>query len=239
VRIGSGAGVTSKTVSGAIAIGKNTASAFAQGINSIAIGTNAGNAIGLSEGTIAIGAGAGPTVAHGINDTYIGFGANGAGLTGFNIANPNQIVLGNTSTDVFIGRDAYANSFYATSDYRMKQNIKKLDNSYVLDNLRPVSYFNTKSQSHDIGFIAHEVQKEIPLVVCGEKDGEKMQSINYNGLIPILVKELNEQKQENAENKGMIERLVKRVHAMEQENKVNNGIIQELLDRIDAIEQTN
>ena len=122
-------------------------------------------------------------------------------------------MLGDISTDVFIGRDAYANSFYATSDYRIKQNVKKLDNSYVLDNLRPVSYFNTKSQSHDIGFIAHEVQKEIPLVVCGEKDGEKMQSINYNGLIPLLVKELNEQKQHilklTQTNEGLIKTISK------------------------------
>ena len=119
------------------------------------------------------------------------------------------------------------------------KSLKKLDNSYVLDNLRPVSYYNTKSQSQDIGFIAHEVQKEIPLVVSGEKDGENMQSINYNGLIPLLVKELNEQKQENKENKEMIETLVKRIHAMEQENKVNNGIIQDLDGRIEAIEQSN
>jgi hypothetical protein len=39
------------------------------------------------------------------------------------------------------------------------------------------------------------VQKEIPILVSGEKDGTNMQTINYNGLIPLLVKELNEQKQ--------------------------------------------
>jgi hypothetical protein len=199
---------------------------------------------GLPNASIAIGYNAGPTgtaqaIAGFTAHTYIGYGANGGGLTGFTGVTGFTIVLGNTMTDVFIGRNAYANSFYATSDYRIKQNVKKLDNTYVLDNLRPVSYYNTKSQSQDIGFIAHEVQKEIPLVVSGEKDGEKMQSINYNGLIPILVKELNEQKQENAENKEMIETLVQRVHAMEQENKENKGIIRELLDRIDAIEQTN
>jgi hypothetical protein len=215
VRIGSGAGLTNPIASGAIAIGKNTASRVGQGTNSIAIGTNAADATALTQGTIAIGLNAGPAGAHGTNHTYIGANATGAGLTGFVASNTNLIVLGDTTTDVFIGRHAYANSFYATSDYRIKQNVKKLDNSYVLDNLRPVSYYNSKSQSLDIGFIAHEVQKEIPLVVSGEKDGDKMQSINYNGLIPILVKELNEQKQENKENKEIIKDLLARINAVE------------------------
>jgi hypothetical protein len=99
-------------------------------------------------------------------------------------------------------------SFDATSDYRIKQNVTNLGNTYTLDNLRPVSYYNTKLQSQDLGFIAHEVQQEIPHIVTGEKDGEKLQSINYNRLIPILVKELNEQKQENKQNKELINKLM-------------------------------
>ena len=99
-------------------------------------------------------------------------------------------------------------SFDATSDYRIKQNVTNLGNTYTLDNLRPVSYYNTKLQCQDLGFIAHEVQQEIPHIVTGEKDGEKLQSINYNRLIPILVKELNEQKQENKQNKELINKLM-------------------------------
>ena len=48
----------------------------------------------------------------------------------------------------------------------------------------------------------------MPFVVSGEKDGEQMQSINYIGLIPLLVKELNEQKQENRQIKEMINKLM-------------------------------
>jgi predicted metallopeptidase len=233
VRIGSGAGLTSKTAAGAIAIGKNTASAVSQGVNSIAIGTNAGNAIALSEGTIAIGVGAGPTVTHGTNHTYIGAGANGSGITGFVPATNKQIVLGDTTTDVYIGRNAFAQGFRIWSDYRIKQNVTNLGNTYVLDKLRPVSYYNTKSQSEDIGFIAHEVQKEIPSIVSGEKDGEQLQSINYNAIIPLLVKELNEQKQQNKENAEKIIDLVKSNEYLFKEVNEHKQIIKTLQNALE------
>ena len=42
----------------------------------------------------------------------------------------------------------------------------------------------------DIGLIAHELQEIYPELVNGEKDGEQFQSVNYIGLIPILIKEI-------------------------------------------------
>jgi hypothetical protein len=49
----------------------------------------------------------------------------------------------------------------------------------------------------DLGFIAHEVQEVYPFLVEGNKDEEKKQSLNYIGLIAILVKEVQELKKEN------------------------------------------
>ena len=46
------------------------------------------------------------------------------------------------------------------------------------------------------GFIAHEVQEYYPFLVNGKKDGESIQSINYSGLIPILVNEIQNLKKE-------------------------------------------
>ena len=60
--------------------------------------------------------------------------------------------------------------------------------------LRPVIYYNKLSNKDDIGFIAHEVQKYLPQLVDGEYNGENNQSINYIGIIPILVKEIQELK---------------------------------------------
>jgi hypothetical protein len=46
-----------------------------------------------------------------------------------------------------------------------------------------------------MGFIAHELQEQYPFLVTGEKDGTQNQSVNYTGLIPILIKEIQELKE--------------------------------------------
>ena len=97
---------------------------------------------------------------------------------------------------VFIGGQANANTFNATSDYRMKKDIKPLASSKTIDLLKPVEYSMT-DETYQMGFLAHEVQEIFPFLVTGEKDGEKMQSLNYNGFIALLVKEIQDLKSEN------------------------------------------
>ena len=53
------------------------------------------------------------------------------------------------------------------------------------------------TSGYQMGFIAHEVQEVFPFLVTGEKDGESMQSLNYNGFIAVLVKEIQDLKKEN------------------------------------------
>jgi hypothetical protein len=90
----------------------------------------------------------------------------------------------------------YSGAFYATSDYRLKDNITNLDVSLNVDLLRPVKY-NLKSDNLEhMGFIAHEVQEVFPSLVDGEKDGVDFQSLNYTGLIPILVLEIQRLKKD-------------------------------------------
>ena len=84
--------------------------------------------------------------------------------------------------------------FNAYSDYRIKENVEVLDYRFTTDNLRPVTYTNKVSGSQDIGLIAHELQEEFPFLVNGEKDGPTMQSVNYNGLIGVLIHEIKELK---------------------------------------------
>ena len=92
-----------------------------------------------------------------------------------------------------------ASQFNSSSDYRIKENIRILDNAFTVDNLKPVQYNLKESGKEAIGFIAHEVQEEYPQLVEGEKDGEAMQSINYNAIIPILVKEIQDLKKRIAQ----------------------------------------
>jgi hypothetical protein len=88
-------------------------------------------------------------------------------------------------------------SFNATSDYRIKENVLNLTNksSFTVDHLRPVTYTNKLSGKQDIGLIAHELQEHYPFLVSGEKDGAENQSVNYIGLIGILIKEIQELKE--------------------------------------------
>ena len=83
------------------------------------------------------------------------------------------------------------------SDYRIKSNITDLDDRFTVDHLRPVLYNNEITHCVDIGFLAHEVQKKYPFLVHGDKDDiNAYQSLNYNGLIGILVKEIQDLKKQ-------------------------------------------
>ena len=53
----------------------------------------------------------------------------------------------------------------------------------------------------DIGLIAHELQLHFPQLVTGERDGTNIQTINYIGLIPILIREIQQLKKDNIELK--------------------------------------
>ena len=88
-----------------------------------------------------------------------------------------------------------ANSFNSLSDYRIKENVIPLDDKFIVDSLIPVTYKNKLTEKQDMGLIAHEVNEIYPFLVNGEKDGEKFQSVNYTGLIALLIKEIKELKQ--------------------------------------------
>jgi hypothetical protein len=84
-----------------------------------------------------------------------------------------------------------ANNVTLTSDYRIKDNIVTLTpDRLFLDQLNPVSYTNRLTNRPDFGLIAHELQEFYPELVNGEKDGANTQSVNYMGLISILIKEI-------------------------------------------------
>jgi len=101
-----------------------------------------------------------------------------------------------------------AASFTPPSDYRIKENVQVLDEKYVVDNLNPVTYKNKRTNKQDIGLIAHELQEVFPELVNGIKDGEELQSVNYMGLIPILIKEIKDLKQEMQELKKEMQNLL-------------------------------
>jgi len=118
-----------------------------------------------------------------------------------------NLSLGN---NISISGRSSATTFETESDYRIKANVKSLlDTSFTVDLLKPVTYINKKLNRQDIGFIAHEVQEQIPFLVTGEKDGEELQSLNYTAIIGILTKEIQELKREMKEVKTELALLKK------------------------------
>lgn len=189
---------------------------YNQGDSNTALGYQA--LIGVTGATgsynVAVGYQSGKTNTIGTNNTYIGYQADANASNYSNstaiganaiITASNQIVLGATGTtgvyipygNLNITNDCFANSYTTTSDYRIKENVITIDNNedFKIDNLRPVTYTNILSGIQDIGLIAHELQEQYPFLVKGEKDGLQNQSVNYNGLIPILIKEIKELKE--------------------------------------------
>ena len=91
----------------------------------------------------------------------------------------------------------------ACSDLRYKKNIKPLENALdVVMRLRGVGYdYRVKKfasigfpDRHQIGFIAQELEKEIPEVVFTDQDGYK--SVDYSKVTPILLEAIKELKLE-------------------------------------------
>lgn len=80
---------------------------------------------------------------------------------------------------------------YTSSDYRVKENVRDLEGSDTIASLAPISYTqNNLHHKKSIGFLAHEFAETFPDLVDGTKDGPEMQSINYNGIIAVLIKEI-------------------------------------------------
>ena len=85
------------------------------------------------------------------------------------------------------------------SDLRLKKNIEKIDESEIedMDKLEPVTYnWNTDNDNKKhYGFIAQDVEKIYPHLTEGRIMGEYL-TINYNELIPVMVKQIQNLKKE-------------------------------------------
>jgi len=92
------------------------------------------------------------------------------------------------------GNSGTAVSFTTSSDYRLKENIKPLENGLDrLNKLNPIKFDWKGTGISSEGFIAHEAQEIFSDAVTGEKDAEEMQSMDYGRITPLLVKAIQEQ----------------------------------------------
>jgi len=103
------------------------------------------------------------------------------------IANASSAEVGSmsfTSTSV---------SYNTTSDYRLKQDFKDFKGLDLISKIKTYDFEWKINCNRSYGVIAHELQEVIPYIVMNEKDGEKLQSVDYSKLVPILIKSIQEQ----------------------------------------------
>jgi hypothetical protein len=88
---------------------------------------------------------------------------------------------------------------YASSDKRLKDNLKPIENP--LDKVSKLCGYefdwNDKQktyQGHDIGVVAQEVEEVLPELVATREDGYK--AVKYEKIVPLLIEAIKEQQQQ-------------------------------------------
>ena len=173
--------------------------------------------------------------------TKLKVASNGSVVVGYNAASPTfALQLQNNSTDLLGKARAYSWTTY--SDGRLKTNQKVLD--YGINEvmqLQPKSYFHHDSETkedgtfvmvgshttHTFGFIAQELNQIIPEAVYVPKDETTdLWSIDYEKIIPVLTKAMQEQqamieetRKENENLKEQVTKLLQRLDKLENSYK--------------------
>ncbi|MEN9953386.1 MAG: hypothetical protein RLZZ520_1654 [Bacteroidota bacterium] len=224
-----------------VAIG-DQAGFFNQGNNSVAIGNAAGRN-GQGQDAIAIGNGAG-SLNQSANSIILN--ASGTRLTssaeGFYVkpirsgsgaqslfydSNTGEITYGsNIAYNEIKASSIFTGALAMSSDKRLKTNIVGLPNSLDLINkLNPVSYkkkdsiASTAYKYEEMGFIAQEIQKVLPMLVIEGADKDKTLSVNYVSLIPLLTKGIQQQQAQISSQQKEIDELKKMVEMLLKKNK--------------------
>jgi len=137
----------------------------------------------------------------------------GIGSTGYQLAIADHVVLPGTmqvtgistlaadGSDSFVGGDltvggkVRATRFSTVSDKRLKTNIKKINNPLeALSGIEGVLFNWRVDNSQDVGLIAQDVERALPEAV---QEVDNIKSVNYNGVIGLLVEAVKELSQEN------------------------------------------
>ena len=117
---------------------------------------------------------------------------------------------GSNPSNAFIvnydGSATLAGDLTVNSDDRLKSNIESLGNTVSKLSLIDGKSYTMKSndQVEKIGLLAQEVQKAFPELVKQSGDEEGTLSVNYQGMIPVLINAIKEQQQQIEEIKNSL-----------------------------------
>jgi len=219
--------LTNKTINGSQLVDASVANA------KLANSTISGIALGSNLGTLTIGTGlsgtsyngsAGVTIANtGVTSNVAGTGVSVSGATGAVTISIGQAVATSSnvqfnSIGVGLAASAVAGEIkasadiiaYASSDERLKENIKPIENA--LDKISKISgnTFDWKSgyeeihshEGNDVGLIAQEIEAVLPQLVTTREHGFK--AVQYDKLVALLVEGIKEQQKQIDELKSKL-----------------------------------
>ena len=173
----------------------------ADNLGMVAVGVN--NAAGIGDTTEqyyyvdGANTGSNPGVAFVVGNGDIDSSNNRAG------SNPSNAFVVNYDGSATLSGDLTVNS-----DMRLKTNVKSLGSTLSKVLLIDGKRYNLKKHNsiEKIGFLAQEVQQVFPELVKVEDDKDKTLSLNYQGMIPILLNAIkDQQKQIDAQQKQIDE----------------------------------
>lgn len=100
-----------------------------------------------------------------------------------------------TGGDLTVGGKVRATRYTTVSDERLKKNVQKIDNPLeVLAGIEGVMFNWIEDDSRDVGLIAQDVERALPRAV---HEVNEVKSVNYNGVIGLLVEAVKELSIEN------------------------------------------
>ncbi len=163
-------------------------------------------------------------IAHTGVDSYGVYGEsfNGSGVVGMSINGKAGYFKGNVEAT---GNICAANVICA-SDARLKENVRDLDYGLPdLMRLRPVSWsWSDQTQRQlPIGLIAQDVEGVIPELVLRDADPAKPLGLNYLGLVPVMIKAIQDQQDIIAALKAENATLDARLGTLEQALEQSRG----------------
>ena len=100
-----------------------------------------------------------------------------------------------TGGDLQVDGTARATKFTTTSDERLKKNIRRIEDPLqVIAGIEGVKFNWIADGSDDVGLIAQDVERCLPEAV---QESEGVKSVNYNGVIGLLVESVKELSKDN------------------------------------------
>jgi hypothetical protein len=104
----------------------------------------------------------------------------------------------------YIFQDATSVFLVSVSDYRLKEDLNSFSGLDLISKINVYDYKWKNQDKRSFGVMAHELQEVVPQAAFGEKDGERMQGVDYSTLVPILIQAIKEQQTQIEELKILI-----------------------------------